>query len=99
MPIMVSKRRLEPGDYDTWKARFEAGAAERKAAGCRGVRRLRGVEDPDELVLLFDWETVEQGKAFVAHKMAQVAQLSELREDGTPKHDYIFVEEIDTLPN
>lgn len=97
MPLMLSRRRLEPGDFEAWKTRFESGAAERKAAGCRGVRRFRGIEDRDELLMIFDWDTVENGRAFVRKKTAQVPQLSELREDGSPKHDYIFVEEMESL--
>jgi hypothetical protein len=99
MPLMLSRRRLEPGDFENWKTRFESGAAERKAAGCRGVRRFRGIEDRDELVMIFDWDTIENGRAFVQKKVTQVRQLSEMRADGTPKHDYMFVEEMEPLPS
>ena len=43
MPLMVSRRLLEPGDFEAGKARFEAASPIRMAAGCRGVRRFRGL--------------------------------------------------------
>lgn len=97
MPFMVARRRLEPGDFDAWESRFRAGSGERKAAGCRGVRRFRGTQDENELMIIFDWETIAHARAFVAGKEAQVPQLLELREDGTPKHSYFFVDELPPL--
>jgi hypothetical protein len=49
--------------------------------------------------MIFDWDTIENGRAFVQKKVAQVRQLSEMRADGTPKHDYMFVEEMEPLPS
>lgn len=98
MPIMITRRRLEEGDFEAWKARFEAGCADRKAAGCRGVRRFRGIDDPRELMVIFDWSSIETAKAFVAAKMAGNPKLSEMREAGTaPKMENLFMEELEPL--
>jgi hypothetical protein len=95
---MISRRRLEEGDFDAWKIRFEAGAPARKAAGCRGVRRFRGIEDPRELMVIFDWDAIENAKAFVGIKVAENPGLIEAREGGAGlKLESIFMEEMPPL--
>jgi heme-degrading monooxygenase HmoA len=98
MVLMVTRRLLDEGDFDDWKKRFEAQAEVRKAAGCRGVRRMRGVENPRELVVIFDWDTIENAKAFVGIKTTEKPELLENREDAAaPKLDIVFVEEMPPL--
>lgn len=98
MVLMVTRRLLDEGDFEAWKPRFEAQAEARKAAGCRGVRRMRGVENPRELVVIFDWDTVENAKAFVGMKTTEKPELLENREDAAaPKLDIVFVEEMPAL--
>jgi heme-degrading monooxygenase HmoA len=95
---MVSRRRLEDGDFEAWQQRFEAGAAARKAAGCRGVRRFRGIEDTQELVVIFEWDTIANAKAYVNLKVAENPELLGAREgSGDPKLANIFVEEMEPL--
>lgn len=98
MVMMVTRRLLDEGEFEAWKPRFEAQAAIRKAAGCRSVRRLRGVENPRELVVIFDWDTIENAKAFVGMKTTEKPELLERREDAeAPKLDILFVEEVPPL--
>ena len=98
MVLMISRRRLEEGDFDAWKQRFEGAAAVRKEAGCRGVRRFRGIEDPRELMVIFDWDSVENAKAFVSMKVAENPKLVEQRESGAGlKLENVFMEEMPPL--
>lgn len=98
MVMMVSRRLLDDGDYQAWKVRFEAQADVRKAAGCRGVRRFRGVENPRELVVIFDWDTIENCRAFVGIKTSEKPELLDKREDGdAPKLDLLFMDEMEFL--
>lgn len=98
MVYMVSRRLLDEGDYDAWKVRFEAQSEIRKAAGCRGIQRFRGVENPRELVVIFDWDTIENAKAFVNMKLNEKPELLDQREDGSaPKMDSVFVEAMEPL--
>jgi heme-degrading monooxygenase HmoA len=100
MVLMVSRRRLEEGDFDAWKKRFEAGAAARKAAGCRGVRRFHGIEDPHELVVIFDWDTIENARAYVGIKVNENPKLVAEREGGGgPNLANLFVVEMEPLDN
>jgi heme-degrading monooxygenase HmoA len=97
MPIMISRRRLEPGEFEAWETRFIARAQQRKAAGCRGVHYYRGLEARDEVVMIFDWETLEQGKAFFNSMLQQFPQLAQ--GPGGAKVDCLFVEEFEPLPS
>jgi heme-degrading monooxygenase HmoA len=95
--MMVSRRRLEDGDFEAWKVRFEQGAADRRRAGCRGVRRFVGIEDRHELMVIFDWDTLENARAFINAKMASNARLSESRAEAGPKLWTIPMEELPPL--
>ena len=98
MPLMISRRRLEAGEFDAWEVRFKGRAATRHAAGCRGVRYFRGLDDPDQVTIIFDWETREAGKAFIDAMLVQFPNLN--RDAGVPGgSDYMFVEERQPLPN
>ncbi len=98
MPLMISRRQLEPGDFSTWKTRFEEGAAARKAAGCRGVRRFHSVDNPDELIVIFDWDSHENARKFVDGKIAENSRLVEPRSPGgSPKLENLYVEEMEPL--
>lgn len=98
MPFMVSRRRLEDGDYDAWKARFEDGANDRKAAGCQGVRRFRGSEDRHELMMIFEWDSIENALAYVAKKIEEKPGLAEARPDGSGLNlENFFMDEMEPL--
>ena len=102
MPLMISRRRLDEGDFEPWMERFEAQCEVRAAAGCRGVRRFRGVEDRREIMVIFDWLDIERAKEFVLLKFAEKPELLEQREDGPTggaKLENIFMEELPPLPS
>lgn len=100
MPHVITRRRLDAGDFDAWMVRFAAGAEARRAAGCRGVRRFRSADDPQEIVVIFDWDTHENARRFVEEKMAANPQLSEPRGPGAgPKMEHFYGLELDPLPS
>jgi heme-degrading monooxygenase HmoA len=99
MAIMISRRKLDAGTFDAWKKRFEDGAASRKAAGCRGVRRFRSIHDPEEVVIVFDWDTHENARKFVEMKTTENPKLKDLRSSGAPMLDNIYLEEMEPLPS
>jgi heme-degrading monooxygenase HmoA len=97
MSIIISRRRLEADDSHAWRARFESGVADRKAAGCRGVRRFRGIDDAQEVLLIFDWDSLENFNAYVASKVAVNPKLAETRDGGGLKLENILMEELPPL--
>jgi len=98
MAIMISRRRLQPDEFDAWKERFEADGENRRMAGCRGIRRFRSLADPDEIIVLFDWASKERAEKFVAEKLASRPGVAEAkRADGTLAFVNEFYEEMPAL--
>ena len=43
-------------DYARWKPIFDADGANRQAAGSKGGQLFRSADDPNEVVILFEWD-------------------------------------------
>lgn len=98
MAIMISRRKLQPDEFNAWKERFEADAINRRNAGCRGIRRFRSLSDPDEIIVLFDWASKEEAARFVEAKLATRPGVANAkRADGTSAFVNEFYEELPPL--
>lgn len=96
MATVISKRVLHDGDFDPWMMRFAGAVDARRAAGCRGLRRLRSVDDPNVVFVIFDWDSADNARQFIeANQRAMRA-----RDPQAPAADIEtwYLEEIDTLP-
>lgn len=60
MPYLLERHEVR--DYERWREVFDADAAGREAAGCRGARVFRNAEDPQEVVVLFEWNSLENAR-------------------------------------
>ena len=58
--------RHKVADYAAWKSAFDGFIETRKAGGERSWRIWRTDDDPNNLVLLFSWDSIENAKAFIA---------------------------------
>jgi len=56
----------EVADYPTWKAAFDAAIDWRHKNGERSARIFHTAGNLNDLILLFEWETLEQARAFMA---------------------------------
>jgi hypothetical protein len=56
--------RHKVADYSRWKEAFDAHLNVRKAAGETEARVLLSVEDPREVTLFFDWDSLERARQF-----------------------------------
>ena len=63
MPTLFVKHTVE--DYETWKPYFDDHASTRKEYGERGSRLFQLAEDPNEIVAMMEWDSVEDIQAFV----------------------------------
>ena len=52
-------------DYDTWKAGFDDFAEQRRAGGETAYEIFRPQDDPDNLILHFEWDSLENARAFM----------------------------------
>lgn len=58
--------RHKVSDYSRWKEAFDAHLNARLAAGETGSRVFQGIDDPREVTLLLDWDSVEHARRFVS---------------------------------
>jgi heme-degrading monooxygenase HmoA len=70
MPYLLFRYKV--ADYDRWKPVLDQRGATRQAQGSRGGQVFRNANDPNELVILFEWSDLEQARQF--------AQSEELRQ-------------------
>ena len=91
MPYLLERHKV--GDYAGWREVFDADAAGREVAGCRGARVFRNAEDPEEVVVLFEWDSLES-----ARRRIESATLSQKFEEagvaeGVERSEFYFLEE------
>jgi len=53
-------------DYNTWRSVFDAALDFRHNGGECSCRIFRKAGDPNDLTLLFDWETLEDAKRYMS---------------------------------
>jgi heme-degrading monooxygenase HmoA len=70
MPYLLIRHQVT--DYAQWKSAFDAHSVTRQSNGSRGGQLFRNASDPDELVVLLEWDDLERARQFV--------QSDELRE-------------------
>ncbi len=51
-------------DHAKWKSVFDGEAERRKAAGSKGGMVLRNSQNPNDLTVLLEWDTLERARAF-----------------------------------
>jgi heme-degrading monooxygenase HmoA len=62
MPYMIVQHKVE--DYARWKALYDEHGATRKAAGCQGTTVFRTAEDPNNVVVLLEWDDLANARQF-----------------------------------
>lgn len=53
-------------DYTAWKSNFDNAAEMRKAGGEKSYQILHPDDDPNNLVLLFEWDNLDNARNYVA---------------------------------
>jgi len=56
--------RHKVADYSRWKEAFDAHLSTRKSAGETEYRVLQSVDDPREVTLFLDWDSLERARRF-----------------------------------
>ena len=87
MPSLLIRHHV--ADYDAWKAVFDEHELTRRANGSQGGRLFHSSSDPNEVLLLLEWDDLERARLF--------AQSDDLREelkqtDVTDDPDLWFLE-------
>lgn len=80
MPYLLIDHAVE--DYDAWKPHFDDHGTTREEGGCLGGELFHEAGDPDRLVILFEWDSLENAHEFAASEdledtMAEAGVLGE----------------------
>ena len=63
MALVIVRHKVK--DYVAWKNAFDAHASARGAAGLSNTRLYRSVDDPSEVVILFDTDDIAKAQRFI----------------------------------
>jgi heme-degrading monooxygenase HmoA len=79
-------------DYAKFYPVYTEHAAARQAGGSRGARLFRSAENPNEIVALFEWESLEKARQFAqSDDLRQAMQRAGLAD----RPDVYFLDEIE----
>ena len=70
MPHLLVRHKVS--DYAKWKTAYDGHSPARQKAGLKEEHLLRNIDDPNEVIILFQTGEIEKAKAF--------SQSSDLRE-------------------
>ncbi len=62
MPYVLIQHQVK--DYSMFEEVFLDDGERRRRSGCKGGRLFRNVDDPGNLMALFEWDDVERAKQF-----------------------------------
>jgi heme-degrading monooxygenase HmoA len=51
-------------DFAQWKPVYDGHESTRKASGSKSAQIFQNVEDPTDVFVLFEWDSLEKGKKF-----------------------------------
>jgi hypothetical protein len=93
MPYLLVRHKVE--DYERWKPVFNHDhGATRKRSGSKGGWILRNADDPYELVILLEWDSLENARRFAnADDLREAMQ----RAGVVDEPDVNFLEEVEQL--
>lgn len=81
-------------DFEKWKAKFDEHFSMRKAGGELNVRIFHNHEDPTDITLLMEWETLDKAHKFINSDLLK-SGMQMAGVTGTPT--IIYLDEIRTL--
>ena len=62
MPYLLLRQRVE--GYENWKPVFDEHGAARLAGGSKGGWLFRNADDPNEVVVLLEWDDLDRAREF-----------------------------------
>jgi heme-degrading monooxygenase HmoA len=93
MPSVLIRHKVQ--DYATWRPLFDEHGTTRQASGSQGGRLFRNASDPNELVILFEWDDLDNARRF-----ASSDDVRETMQRGgvADQPDVYFLEEVGAIP-
>lgn len=93
MPAVLVRHKVR--DYATWKVFFDEHGTTRQASGSGGGRLFRNAYEPNEIVILLEWDDLDKARQFV-----QSTDLRETMQQAgvVDQPDIYFLEEAEAIP-
>jgi heme-degrading monooxygenase HmoA len=93
MPYLLVHHKVE--EYQRWKPVFDHDhGATSRSSGSMGGRILRNPDDPNELLILLEWDSLENARRFAnADDLREAMQ----RAGVADQPDVYFLEEVEQL--
>lgn len=90
MPYILVRHKV--ADYAKWKPVFDEHGAARKASGSKGGRLFRNADNPNEVIILLEWDDLGKARQF-----AQTQDLRQTMERSgvIDQPDVYFVDEVE----
>ncbi len=95
MPYLLERHTVR--DYDEWRRVFDEDAENRAAAGCRGARIFRNADDPAELVVLFEWESIELARERIGSEALNRKFEEAGVVEGVRRTEFTFLDEVGSV--
>lgn len=90
MPYLMVRSKIE--EYAKWRPVFDGHSAARIASGCIGTRVFRNSDNPNEVIVLAEWDEMAKARQFTqSQDMRQAMQRAGVV--GPP--DISFLEEAE----
>ncbi len=90
MPYILVRHKVE--DYAKWKPIFDEDGVNRKAGGSKGSQLLRNADDPNELLILMEWDDLGKARQFTQSPALREA----MERAGVTDHpDIYFLDEVE----
>ena len=86
--------RLSVADYAKWKPVFDEYASVRKTSGSRGGSLFRNADNPNEVLILWDWDTRANAQAFFT---SQDLRETMQRAGVTGRPDVYYLDEVERV--
>jgi hypothetical protein len=80
--------RHSVADFNRWKESFDSHLSARLHAGELGFRLFQGVDDPRDVTLLLDWDSVEHARKFMSSEELR-GRMQQAGVVGLPDVQYI----------
>ena len=62
MATIIVRHKVK--DYASWKAGYDDHGPARRAAGCQGTVVYRSADDPNQVVIVLEWDSLENAQKF-----------------------------------
>ena len=94
MPALLIRHHV--ADYAAWKTVFDDDAPTRRANGSQGGRLFHDASDPNDLLLLLEWDDLDRARLFADSDDLQMAMS---RGGVTDRPDIWFLADGDRITN